>query len=82
MILRIIMQALGLCYLPQPKALADNTNLCLDNSQYHAQPHPVTANIIIVKTASAERHVYGSNPCGFHACEELSLLRWWHAYHF
>ena len=37
-------QGLGLCYLPQPSASADNTNLCLDNSQYHAQPHPITAN--------------------------------------
>ena len=24
----------GLCYLPQPSALADNTNLCLNNSSY------------------------------------------------
>jgi hypothetical protein len=24
----------------QPSALADNTNLVLDNYRYHAQPHP------------------------------------------
>ena len=30
-----------LCYLPKPKAEADNTNLGFDNSWYHAQPHPV-----------------------------------------
>ena len=30
-----------LCYLPQPSALADNTDLSFDNSWYHAQPHPI-----------------------------------------
>ena len=30
-----------LCYLPQPLALADNTDLGFDNSWYHAQPHPI-----------------------------------------
>ena len=30
-----------LCYLPQPSASADNTNLGFDNSWYHAQPHPI-----------------------------------------
>ena len=30
-----------LCYLPKPKADADNTDLSFDNSWYHAQPHPV-----------------------------------------
>ena len=28
-----------LCYLPQPSASADNTDLDFDNSSYHAQPH-------------------------------------------
>ena len=28
-----------LCYLPQPSASADNTDLGFDNSWYHAQPH-------------------------------------------
>ena len=37
-------QGRGLCYLPQPSASADNTNRGLDNSQYRAQPHPITAN--------------------------------------
>ena len=36
-------QGLGLCYPPQPSASADNTNLGLDNSRYHAQPHPIIA---------------------------------------
>ena len=30
-----------LCYLPKPKAEADNTDLGFDNSWYHAQPHPI-----------------------------------------
>ena len=30
-----------LCYLPQPSASADNTDLGFDNSWYHAQPHPI-----------------------------------------
>ena len=28
-----------LCYLPQPSASAENTDLGFDNSWYHAQPH-------------------------------------------
>ena len=35
-----------MCYLPQPSASADNTDLGFDNSWYHAQPHPII--IIIV----------------------------------
>ena len=30
-----------LCYLPQPSASADTTDLGFDNSWYHAQPHPI-----------------------------------------
>ena len=30
-----------LCYLPKPKASADNTDLGFDNSWYHAQPRPI-----------------------------------------
>ena len=30
-----------LCYLPQPSASADNSDLGFDNSWYHAQPHPI-----------------------------------------
>ena len=30
-----------LCYLPQPSASADNTDLGFDNSWYHPQPHPI-----------------------------------------
>ena len=30
-----------LCYLPQPSASADNTDLGFDISWYHAQPHPI-----------------------------------------
>ena len=29
------------CYLPQPSASVDNTDLGFDNSWYHAQPHPI-----------------------------------------
>ena len=32
---------LGLCYLAQPSASADNTNLCLDNSSYPTRPHSI-----------------------------------------
>jgi len=30
-----------LCYLPQPSASIDNTDLGFDNSWYHGQPHPI-----------------------------------------
>ena len=40
MISRIIKTSC-LCYLPQPSASADNTDLGFDNSRYHAQPHPI-----------------------------------------
>ena len=30
-----------LCYLPQPSASADNTDLSFDNLWYHAQSHPI-----------------------------------------
>ena len=33
-----------LCYLPQPSASADNWDLGIDNSWYHAQTHSITAN--------------------------------------
>ena len=36
-----IMKTSCLCYLPQPSASADNTDLGFDNSWYHAQPHPI-----------------------------------------
>ena len=29
------------CYMPQPSASADNTDLGFDKSWYHAQPHPI-----------------------------------------
>ena len=37
-----------LCYLPQPSASADNTDLGFDNSWYHAQPHPIIVYYIPV----------------------------------
>ena len=37
-------QGLGLCCPPQPSASADKTNLGLDNSRCHAQPHPIIVN--------------------------------------
>ena len=30
-------EGLGMCYPPQPSAWADNTNLGLENSRYHAK---------------------------------------------
>ena len=36
-----IIKTLCLCYLPQPSASADNTDLGFDNSWYYAQPHPI-----------------------------------------
>ena len=32
---------LGLFYLLQPSASADNTNLCLDNSSFPTRPHSI-----------------------------------------
>jgi len=37
----LIIKTSCLCYLPQPSASADNTDLRFDNSRYHAQPHPI-----------------------------------------
>ena len=37
-----------LCYLPQPSASADNTDLGFDNSRYHAQPHPIIVYYLAV----------------------------------
>ena len=36
-----IIKTSRLCYLPQPSASDDNTDLGFDNSWYHAQPHPI-----------------------------------------
>ena len=36
-----IIKTSWLCYLPQPSASADNTDLGFDNSWYHAQPHHI-----------------------------------------
>ena len=36
-----IIETSCLCYLPKPKAEADNTDLGFDNSWYLAQPHPI-----------------------------------------
>ena len=38
-----------LCYLPQPSASADNTDLSFDNSWHHAQPHPIIGGTENVK---------------------------------
>jgi hypothetical protein len=35
---------ISLCYQPQPPASVDNTNLQLDNSSHHAQPHSTIVN--------------------------------------
>ena len=34
-------KGVGLCYLPQPSASADDTNLCLNNSSYLSRPHSI-----------------------------------------
>ena len=47
MILQIIKTS-ALYYLAQPTASADNTDLGLDNLRYHAQPHPIIAECLIV----------------------------------
>ena len=51
-----------LCYLPQPSASVDNTDLGFDNSWYHAQPHPIIVyycndnkNVIINTTSVSYR---------------------------
>ena len=44
-----------LCYLPQPSASADNTDLGFDNSWYHAQPHPIIVYYyVILKSKTGE----------------------------
>ena len=40
----------SLCYPPQPLASADNTNHGIDDSRYHAQPHPIIVNYCNVST--------------------------------
>ena len=46
-----------LCYLPQPSASADNTDLGFDNSWYHAQTHPIIVyNYYQVKQNVANVH--------------------------
>ena len=42
-----IIKASVLCYLPQPSASADNTNLCLNNSSYPTRPHSIIVYYII-----------------------------------
>ena len=39
-------QGLGLCCSPWPLALANNTNLPLGNSYYHAQPRPIITQAV------------------------------------
>ena len=44
----LIINTLSLCYLPQPSASADNTDLGFDNSRYHAQPHPIIVYYLLI----------------------------------
>ena len=37
-----------LCYLPQPSASADNTDLGFDNSWYHTRPHPIIVHFLFL----------------------------------
>ena len=37
-----------LCYLPKPKAEADNTDTRFDNSWYHVQPHPIIVYCLVL----------------------------------
>ena len=39
--------SVSVCYPPQPSASADNRNLGLFNSRYHAQPHPILLIILL-----------------------------------
>ena len=49
-----IIKASCLCYLPQPSALAVNTDLGFDNSWYHAQPHPIIVYFYITTSEIPE----------------------------
>ena len=46
-----------LCYLPKPKAEADNTDLGFDNSWYHAQPHPIIVYYQENDNVNKTRHI-------------------------
>ena len=56
-----------MCYPPQPSASADNTNLSLNNSRYHAQPHPIIVNYHIVEV---------ENPDNFESQGAFSQVKW------
>ena len=43
---RWIVWKICLCYLPQPSAAAENSDLGFDNSWYHAQPHPIITQAV------------------------------------
>ena len=55
-----------LCYLPQPSASADNTDLGFDNSWYHAQPHPIIVYYIcridVMPTDNSFMHAEVTSP--------------------
>ena len=52
-----------MCYPPQPSASADNTNLGLDNSRYHAQPHPIIAYYIFISMIGYDSHTIVNANC-------------------
>ena len=57
-------QGRGLCYLPKPKAEADNTNRGLDNFAIMRKPNPIIVLLYNYKCTSVEtlsaktRHTY------------------------
>ena len=48
-----------LCYLPQPSASADNTDLGFDNSWYHTRPHPIIVHFFIFTLCPIVSEVIG-----------------------
>ena len=49
---------------PQPSASADNTNLSLDNSRYHAQPHPIIVKYHFTYLVSLSIRLFGAGGGG------------------
>ena len=62
-----------LCYLPQPSALAGNTDLGFDTSWYHAQPHPIIVYYITISVFVTLWSKFPVTLKGFCPCRSLKM---------
>ena len=60
------------CYLPQPSASADNTDLGFDNSWYHAKPHPII--VLYLLCIQRVRQLSSSTHSRFWSCYLFTLF--------